>query len=98
MARKSLSTQVIEELDRARGLLRPVQDIVDPMTSHMVGSALESLHRIETMCLAQLQRDVNVIVTDTPLGEAFGNDGLARARHKAGTGTKRVIRGKGSEK
>ena len=46
MARKSLSSQVIEEIDRARGLLRPVQDITDPMTSHLVGAVLESLHRV----------------------------------------------------
>lgn len=64
MARRSLSVQVIEEVDRARGLLKPIQDIVDPMTSHMVGAVLESLHRVETMCLNAQQRDVNNIIRD----------------------------------
>lgn len=64
MARRSLSVQVIEEVDRARGLLKPIQDMVDPMTSHMVGAVLESLHRVETMCLNAQQRDVNNIIRD----------------------------------
>lgn len=51
VARRSLSAQVIEEIDRARGLLGPVKDIVDPMTAHMVGAVLESLHKVEGMCL-----------------------------------------------
>jgi hypothetical protein len=62
MARKSLSAQVIDEVDRARGLLEPVQGIVDPMTAHMVGAVLVSLHRIETMCLAARQREVNDVL------------------------------------
>lgn len=52
MARKSLSSQVIEELDRTAGLLRPVQDIVDPMTSHMVGAALDGIQRALDLCYA----------------------------------------------
>lgn len=92
MARKSLSNQVIEELDRARGLLRPVQDIVDPMTGHMVGAVLESLHRIETMCLAAGQSNANTILADSPLAIAFGRDQLAQARHKAAATTKRPSR------
>lgn len=52
MARRSLSSQVIEEVDRAAGLLRPTQDIVDPMTSHMVGAVLASLQRVLDMCYA----------------------------------------------
>jgi hypothetical protein len=91
MARKSLSDQVLEEIDRAAGLLRPVQDIVDPMTSHMVGAVLESLHRVETMCLAAKQRQVDANFTDTPLGVAFGNDNLAKAQHKRAASTKRPV-------
>ena len=68
MARKSLSSSVIEEIDRARGLLKPVQDITDPMTSHLIGSALESLRRVESMCLAEMQRRMNE-VTALPLRE-----------------------------
>ena len=64
MARKSLSDQVLEEVDRAAGLLRPVQEIVDPMTSHMVGAVLESLHRVETMCIAAKQRAVNDVLAE----------------------------------
>lgn len=92
MARKSLSDQVIEEIDRAAGLLRPVQDIVDPMTSHMVGAVLESLHRVETMCLAAKQRAVNEVLADTPLAVAFGTDKLAVAQHKRAASTKRPVR------
>lgn len=66
MARRSLSAQVIDEVDRARGLLEPIRDIVDPMTSHMVGAVLESLHRVETMCLAARQADVNSALTELP--------------------------------
>lgn len=66
MARKSLSSSVIEEVDRARGLLKPVQDITDPMTSHLIGAVLESLHRVESMCLAEMQRRMNEVIP-TPL-------------------------------
>ena len=92
MARKSLSDQVLEEIDRAAGLLRPVQDIVDPMTSHMVGAVLESLHRVETMCIAAKQRAVNEVLSDTPLAVAFGTDKLAVAQHKRAATTKRPSR------
>lgn len=89
MARKSLSSQVIEEIDRARGLLRPVQDIVDPMTSHMVGAVLESLHRVETMCLSAMQGNANSITDPSPLEIAFSGDKLSQARHKAPASTRR---------
>lgn len=92
MARKSLSSQVIEEVDRARGLLRPVQDIVDPMTSHMVGAVLESLHRVETMCLAAMQTNANTITDPSPLATVFAGDKLDQARHKAPATTKRPSR------
>jgi hypothetical protein len=92
MARKSLSVQVIEEVDRARGLLRPVQDIVDPMTSHMVGAVLESLHRVETMCLAAQQRQANENLAPSPLSIVFAGDALDQARQKKAATTKRPSR------
>ena len=92
MARKSLSDQVLEEVDRAAGLLRPVQEIVDPMTSHMVGAVLESLHRVETMCIAAKQRAVNDAMAPSPLEIAFTGDKLSQARHKAAATTKRPVR------
>lgn len=64
MARKSLSSQVIEELDRARGILSSLQDSSDPIPGILIGTALESLHRIETMCLAARQSSVDDIVRD----------------------------------
>lgn len=67
MARKSLSSQVIEEVDRARGLLRPVQDITDPMTSHLVGAVLGSLQRVEDMCLNSMQRSMDAVLGGNPL-------------------------------
>jgi hypothetical protein len=51
MARKSLSSQVIEEIDRTRGLLAPIMDITDPMTAHIIGSAIESLNKVERLCI-----------------------------------------------
>lgn len=59
MVRKSLSSQVIEELDRAGGLLRSVMDSVDPIIGHLLGAVAESHQRIETMCLAARQASVN---------------------------------------
>lgn len=98
MARKSLSSQVIEEVDRARGLLEPVQSIVDPMTSHMVGAVLESLHRIETMCLSAMQRDVDAVMQPSPLDIAFSGDKLSQARHKAAASTKRPVQNRRGSK
>jgi hypothetical protein len=92
MARKGLSSQVIEEIDRARGLLRPIQDMVDPMTSHMVGAVLESLHRVESMCIAAQQVNANSITDPSPLAIVFAGDKLDQARHKAPATTKRPSR------
>jgi hypothetical protein len=64
MARKSLSDQVMEELDRAAGLLRSVADSVDPIIGHLLGAVQESHHRIETMCLASKQRTVDQFLGD----------------------------------
>ena len=64
MARKSLSSQVIEELDRARGMLSSLQDSSDPIPAILIGTVLESLHRIETMCLAARQSSVDDLVRD----------------------------------
>jgi hypothetical protein len=64
MARKSLSSQVIEELDRGRGLLRSVADSVDPIIGHLLGAVDESMSRIETMCLAARQSAVNTALAD----------------------------------
>jgi hypothetical protein len=92
MARKSLSDQVLEEIDRAAGLLRPVQEIVDPMTAHMVGAVLESLHRVESMCISAKQRAVNEVLSDTPLAIAFAGDKLSQAQHRKPATTKRPSR------
>ena len=92
MARKSLSSQVIEEVDRARGLLRPVQDIVDQMTSHMVGAVLESLHRVESMCLAAMQRDVNGIISEPGIGDRFRKPPVDAPAHRKPATTKRPSR------
>jgi hypothetical protein len=69
MARKSLSSQVIEELDRAGGLLRSVADSVDPIIGHLLGAVMESHKRIETMCLAARQNAVNAVSSDTQSAE-----------------------------
>ena len=98
MARKSLSSQVIEELDRARGILSSLQDSSDPIPGILIGSALESLHRIEGMCLRARQGAVEEVLSDTPLATAFGPDKLAKAQHRAPATTKRPISRKGASK
>lgn len=65
MARKSLSSQVLEELDRAGGLLRSVADSVDPIIGHLLGTVAESHRRIETLCLRAQQQTVNAVTSDT---------------------------------
>jgi hypothetical protein len=89
MARKSLSSQVIEEVDRARGLLQPVQGIVDPMTSHMVGAVLESLHRIESMCIGAMQQQMNVLTGEPPVSVEVVGDEPAPPRRRAAAVTRR---------
>lgn len=92
MARKGLATQVIEELDRARGILSSLQDSSDPIPGILIGSALESLHRIETMCLAAMQTNANSITKPSPLAIVFAGDKLDQARHKSPATTKRPAR------
>lgn len=86
MVRRSLSARVVEEIDRTRGLLRPVQDITDPMTAHVIGEALESLHRIETMCLSTMQQAMNEVILEKTF--EVGDDGMVREdKSKRKTGT-----------
>lgn len=65
MARKSLSSQVLEELDRAGGILRSVADSVDPVIAVLLGTVEESHRRIESMCIAARQQVVNAVASDT---------------------------------
>lgn len=85
MARKSLSSQVIEELERTARILRPVEEIVDPMTGHMVGTALDCIERALDLCYAARTTSADTILPESPLGTAFGPDKLAQvapATHK----------------
>lgn len=92
MARKSLSSQVIEEVDRIRMLLTPLIKITDPMTGAFVSQALEDLHRIENLCLNAMQQAMNEVSAASPLEIAFTGDKLSQARHKAAATTKRPVR------
>lgn len=89
MARRSLSSQVIEELDRTAGLLRPVQDIVDPMTSHMVGAALDGIQRALDLCYAARTGPSDTIVPESPLAIVFEGDKLSQARKRSAASTRR---------
>lgn len=89
MARRSLSSQVIEEVDRARGLLRPVQDITDPMTGHMVGAVLDSLQRVLDLCYAARTSTADEILPESPLDIAFSGDKLSQARSRKPASTRR---------
>lgn len=62
MARKSLSSQVMEELDRARGILTSLQDSSDPIPAILIGTALESLHRIETLCVNAIREKATAVM------------------------------------
>lgn len=93
MARKSLSAQVLEEVDRAAGLLRPVQDIVDPMTSHMVGAVLESLHRVETMCIAARQSAVNAVTSGSQAAEEVVPEPATPRRRATAHKAPRAVKG-----
>lgn len=66
MARKSLSSQVIEEVARVQEILQGAQGLLDPMSAHMIETALQGLHRVETLCLRARQADVNAVLTATP--------------------------------
>lgn len=66
MARRSLSSQVLEELDRAGGMLRSVADSVDPIIGVLLDNVAASHRRIETMCLAARQSAVNAVTEDRP--------------------------------
>ena len=85
MARKSLSSQVIEELDRASGLLRSVADSVDPIIAHLLGAVQQSHTRIESMCLNARQQVANAVTTDTQAVEEVVNvpDGLKPVRRRS---------------
>lgn len=93
MARRSLSSQVIEELDRANGLLRSVADSVDPIIGHLLGAVQDSHQRIQDMCLAARTSPADALLNVSPSGEYFQPPTVApgapkrRTSHKAG-GTK----------
>lgn len=89
MARRSLSSQVIEELDRTAGLLRPVQDIVDPMTSHMVGAALDGIQRALDLCYAARTGPADAVLPESPLAIVFEGDKLSTARKRSAASTRR---------
>lgn len=95
MARKSLSSQVIEELDRAGGLLRSVADSVDPIIGHLLGAVEESHRRIETMCIQAQQQVVNAVTKDTTAVQEVIEDPKAQRRrtpsHKAPASTRKPV-------
>lgn len=89
MARKSLSSQVIEELDRVFALLLPVQELVDPMTSHMVGASLSGIQRALDLCYAARTTAADAILPESPLATAFEGDKLSQARSRKPASTRR---------
>lgn len=87
MARKSLSSQVLEELDRAGGMLRSVADSVDPIIAVLLDNVAQSHRRIETLCINARQNVVNAVTSDTQGTEESGEASTATRRrsgaHKA---------------
>jgi len=93
MARKSLSSQITDEVDRLRDLLKPLQDISDPMTGHVIGQALIGLHRIEGLCLKSTQNVVNAILEDQNVDDRHKDvPAPAPARKRAATAHKAPAR------
>ena len=64
MARRSLSSQVLEESDRAIKALSSVQDSVEPLVSVLLDQVQESLHRVQGMCLRAQQEQTNSILRE----------------------------------
>jgi hypothetical protein len=85
MARKSLSSQVIEELDRARGLLNSVVPSVDPIIGHLLGAVVESMDRIEGMCLRARQADANTVLADPVAADVMKRSAVASTKRPAST-------------
>lgn len=67
-----------------------MQDSADPIFGILLGTVLESLHRIEGMCLRAMQADMNAVTTDTPLGTAFAGDKLSQVRGKTSGASHRI--------
>lgn len=66
MTRKSLSAQVMEEVDRARGVLSSTMPLIEPLAGVLLEGVAESLQRIEGMCLRARQADLNAVLADPP--------------------------------
>lgn len=94
MARKSLSAQVMDEVDRARGVLSSTMPLLEPLAGALLEGVSESLQRIEGMCLRARQADVNSILADPPAPEVMTRatgpaDGPQRGAHRASNLSKR---------
>lgn len=93
MARKSLSFQVMQEVDRVTELLVGAKGLMDPMSAHMIDTALRGLHTIETLCLGAQQRQVDDVLSRTPLAIAFGDAPASpepKSRKTASAGRRRT--------
>jgi hypothetical protein len=89
MARRSLSSQVIEELDRANGLLRSVADSVDPIIGHLLGAVMDSHQRIQDMCLAARTGPTDALVSVPSVPAANASEKTAPAKRRSPATTKR---------
>lgn len=73
MARRSLSSQIIEVEKRTSAILEGAKGIVDPMTAHMLDQALGGLREISELCRQSQRRSTNQVLSYTPLAAAFGD-------------------------
>lgn len=92
MARKSLSSQVIIELDRIDLQLRPLMEISDQMTAHVISMALYDMHRIETMCLSAQQNNADGILDTVKPSAIEELKTRSAAAKEAAAGTHRATR------
>lgn len=86
MARKTLSSQIIDETDRARGILASVQDSSDDILGILIGTAIESLNRIEGLCLRSMQNVANAVLENRSVDDVpTPQKGATAVRSRSGS-------------
>jgi hypothetical protein len=95
MARITLSSKIMDEVDRARKALSSAQDSAEPIIGALLDPVQECLQRIETYCLSAKQSIANALIEDKPVVQDVVTDQpflspkmRSRGTHKAPRGSK----------
>ena len=73
MARRSLSSQIIDVEKRITRILEGTKEVVDPAVRPGLEEALAGLREISELCRQSQRRSTNQILSHTPLAVAFGD-------------------------